>query len=52
MPAERDRRWLAAIEREPEAGHVFIAAGAAHLPGSAGPIELLRQRGWTVTRVD
>lgn len=33
-----------------EEGNSFIAVGAAHLPGEKGLIELLRQKGYSVTR--
>jgi uncharacterized protein YbaP (TraB family) len=35
----------------PEKGDAFVAAGAAHLASEAGPLSLLTQAGWTVTRV-
>lgn len=35
-----------------EAGNAFIAVGALHLPGEEGLVELLRQRGYSVARVD
>lgn len=33
-------------------GNALIAVGALHLPGSEGLVELLRQQGFTLTRVD
>ena len=35
-----------------EMGGVFAAFGALHLPGEVGVIELLRARGFEVTRLD
>jgi len=35
-----------------EAGNAFIAVGALHLPGQAGLVQLLRDRGYKVTAVD
>ena len=33
-------------------GNAFIAVGALHLPGKEGLVELFRQAGFTVTRVN
>ncbi|WP_300544084.1 TraB/GumN family protein [Maricaulis sp.] len=49
--AERNRAWVPQIlDILDGEGTVFIAVGAGHLPGDAGVIELLRDRGLTVTR--
>lgn len=48
----RNRSWLAPLEKELAKGGAFVAVGALHLPGDEGLIELLRARGWTVTRLD
>lgn len=34
-----------------ESGGAFAAVGVAHFPGEEGIVELLRKKGWTVTRV-
>jgi uncharacterized protein YbaP (TraB family) len=48
----RNRAWLGPLEDELARGGVFAAVGALHLPGREGLVELLRARGWTVTRLD
>ncbi|MEM9061761.1 MAG: TraB/GumN family protein [Pseudomonadota bacterium] len=47
----RNRNWMPALERELSAGGAFVAVGALHLPGEVGLIELLRARGFSVSRV-
>jgi uncharacterized protein YbaP (TraB family) len=48
----RNRAWMAVLEPELARGGVFAAFGALHLPGDNGVIELLRARGFEVTRLD
>jgi len=48
----RNRAWMKILAPELEKGGVFAAFGAMHLPGEAGMIELLRARGFEVTRLD
>jgi uncharacterized protein len=48
----RNRAWVRVLAPELELGGVFAAFGALHLPGAAGVIELLRARGFEVTRLD
>ena len=45
----RNRNWLPAIQRETARQPTLFAVGAAHLLGSHGLIELLRQQGYRVT---
>lgn len=49
-----ERNYLMAERSEPilQEGNAFIAVGALHLPGEEGVIELLRERGYTVTRAN
>lgn len=48
-----DRNHTMATRAGPvlEKGNAFMAVGALHLPGDEGVVELLRQQGYTVTRV-
>ena len=48
----RNRAWMEVLAPQLELGGVFAAFGALHLPGEAGVIELLRARGFEVTRLD
>lgn len=48
----RNRAWLPGLEAELSKGGAFVAVGALHLPGEAGLVELLRMKGYTVTRMD
>jgi len=51
--AERNQAWIPVIEAA-AARHddIVVAAGAAHLPGDQGVLQLLEQRGWRVERLD
>jgi uncharacterized protein YbaP (TraB family) len=48
----RNRAWMDTLVPELEKGGVFAAFGAMHLVGAAGVIELLREAGFEVTRLD
>ncbi|KAA9010383.1 TraB/GumN family protein [Histidinibacterium aquaticum] len=45
----RNRAWIARLE-ETEAEHILLAAGALHLPGKQGLLNLLAESGWLVER--
>ena len=47
----RNRAWLPALERLVAEGDTFVMVGAAHLVGPGSVLDLLRQRGYTVTRL-
>lgn len=47
----RNRRFLDRVAGELTEGGVFIAVGAAHLPGESGLVAMLRDAGYDVTRV-
>ncbi|SFI49506.1 TraB/GumN family protein [Albimonas pacifica] len=47
---ERNRRFVDAALPELEAGGAFVLAGALHLGGEQGMVELLRREGFTVER--
>ncbi|HUJ59983.1 MAG TPA: TraB/GumN family protein [Kofleriaceae bacterium] len=51
MLYDRNASWLPAIERAHAAGGVFLAVGALHLIGKRSVLDLLRQAGYTVTRL-
>lgn len=46
---DRNRNWADVVEREMDGRENFIAVGAGHLPGEAGLLNLLAERGFTVT---
>ena len=48
----RNRAWMKTMLPQLETGGVFAAFGAMHLVGEAGVIELLREQGFEVTRLD
>lgn len=50
--ASRNRIMADRAAAELEKGDVVMAVGALHLPGEDGLVELLRQKGFTVTRVE
>ncbi|SFR56264.1 hypothetical protein SAMN04488005_2911 [Yoonia tamlensis] len=50
---ERNRNWIPVITQASEThDNVIVAAGAAHLIGENGILNLLQNEGWTVTRAD
>lgn len=49
--ATRNRAWMDRILPVAAEGPVFIAAGALHLPGDVGLLNLLEQEGFTITRL-
>jgi len=51
MLAERNTVQVNKFMEYEEEGSVFMAVGAAHLPGTEGVIEILRQRGYTLTPI-
>ncbi|WP_420859892.1 TraB/GumN family protein [Marivivens marinus] len=54
MLVDRNAAWIPVIETAAAAtdGPVFVAFGAAHLPGDTGVLALLQAGGWTITRLD
>ncbi|MBI1306543.1 MAG: hypothetical protein GC181_08010 [Bacteroidetes bacterium] len=51
MLTERNRNMVRRFRDYEAAGPVFMAVGAAHLPGRDGVIEMLRAQGYTVTPI-
>ena len=47
----RNGSWIPALEQLFSDGGAFVAVGAGHVRGPKGVAELLRARGWTVTRI-
>ena len=47
----RNAKWIPELEPLLDAGGAYIAVGAAHLRGPRGVVELLKARGYQVTRV-
>lgn len=47
----RNKRWAERLPDVMSKSSVFIAVGAAHLPGEEGVLNLLRQKGYTVEPV-
>lgn len=45
----RNANWIPVLENAAQNGPVLAAFGALHLPGDTGVLNLLAQRGWTVT---
>ena len=48
---KRNLDWMPKLEKLFEQDHVFVAVGAGHLQGPRGVIEMLKSRGYTVTRI-
>lgn len=48
---DRNKKWIPSIEENIKKTPSFIAVGAAHLASENGVIELLKQKGYTVTPV-
>lgn len=48
---KRNQRWIPAIETMIAEKRTFIAVGAGHLPGENGVIQLLQNKGYTLTPV-
>lgn len=49
---ERNETMMERLVPYLRSGGTFVAVGALHLPGEEGLVEGLRQRGWTVERLD
>jgi uncharacterized protein YbaP (TraB family) len=48
----RNRAWIPVIEdAAAREARVMVAAGAAHLPGEEGVLNLLERNGWTISRL-
>lgn len=47
---DRNAAWVSDVEGYIEQGNVFVAVGAGHLVGEDSVVDLLRERGYDVTR--
>jgi uncharacterized protein YbaP (TraB family) len=50
MVYARNAKWIPDLEQLFDTGGAFVAVGAAHLRGPRGVVELLRAKGYTITR--
>ncbi|MEZ5911796.1 MAG: TraB/GumN family protein [Paracoccaceae bacterium] len=48
MLIDRNRSWVAPIVDHSAGKRVFVAVGAAHLPGNGGLLQLLAEQGFTI----
>jgi uncharacterized protein YbaP (TraB family) len=48
----RNKAWMPRLKSELSKGNAFVAVGALHLPGEVGLIELLRDSGFQITKVN
>ena len=46
---ERNHAWIEAIEAQAPGKNVLVTVGAGHLPGKDGVLNLLREKGYTIT---
>jgi len=51
LAIQRNRNWMDRILPAAAKGEVFVAAGALHLPGDQGLLNLLKNEGFTLTRI-
>jgi uncharacterized protein len=52
MVTQRNRAWMPNLTRFFDEGQALVNVGAAHLPGSQGLIELLRQRNYKLVPIE
>ncbi|MCF6365833.1 MAG: TraB/GumN family protein [Bacteroidales bacterium] len=48
----RNKNWIPVMEKQMKKNSIFVAVGAAHLPGETGVLNLLRNKGYTITATD
>lgn len=48
----RNASWIPVLEKLHQRDHAFVAVGVAHLTGKRSVLELLAQRGYTITRIE
>lgn len=47
----RNRKWVPVMEQAMQKEKIFFAVGAGHLGGPQGLINLLREKGYTITGI-
>ncbi len=52
MLTDRNIGWVERLKERATGQKVFMAVGAAHLPGQTGVLNLLAQEGFTITRLE
>jgi len=52
LSSERNLKWVQILSKEISEKSIFVAVGAAHLPGKDGLLNLLQQQDFEVTRVE
>jgi uncharacterized protein YbaP (TraB family) len=48
---QRNHRWIHKLSRVLSRGSAFIAVGVGHIPGEEGLLDLLDQRGFSISRM-
>jgi hypothetical protein len=48
---DRNEAWIPALEAEMKTGCMFLVVGASHLVGDRSVVDLLRAKGYSVTRI-
>jgi uncharacterized protein YbaP (TraB family) len=48
---DRNRTWVGKLDPMLGGGGLFVVVGASHLIGEGGLVDLLRKRGYTITRI-
>jgi hypothetical protein len=52
LSSDRNLKWVQILTQKMNEKSIFVAVGAAHLPGKDGLLNLLKQQDFEVTRVE